>query len=68
MFEVIVDRALEFPLYSSEPIVLLDKELLLKFISDNIDDEKISLRVCKIQDDVNIFDEVVIQYSDEVKH
>jgi hypothetical protein len=59
MYEIIVDKQLEFPLYSSEDFIFPNKVTLLKFISDNVDDGDSSFRIKKLdfedlEDDLDV--------------
>lgn len=48
MYEIIVDKQLEFSLYSSEDFIFPNKVTLLKFLSDNIDDGYSTFRIKKL--------------------
>jgi hypothetical protein len=68
MYEVIVDKALEIPLYSSEDFVFPNKTTLLKFLADNIDDDNASFRVKKLNFEEYEDDLDVVVFSNSEVH
>ena len=68
MFEVIVDKQLDFPLYSSEDFIFPNKVSLLKFLADNVDDDNASFRIKKLNFEEYVDDLDTVIFSNSEGH